>query len=105
MLIAAVAWQLSPAKRRLLRGCHRTPPAIPAAGEGLRYGWCCLGACWCLMLVMVVAPAGQLLWLAALTLVVTAERAVPDSRAVTRDIAAALGVAAAATLAVGGLLG
>lgn len=57
------------------------------------------------MLVMVVAPAGQLLWLAALTLVVTAERAVPDSRAVTRDIAAALGVAAAATLAVGGLLG
>jgi predicted metal-binding membrane protein len=78
--------------------------APPALGRGLRYGLCCLGSCWCLMLVMVAAPAGQLLWLAGLTALITAERAVRNSRDVTRKAAAALGVAAVATLAVGGLL-
>jgi predicted metal-binding membrane protein len=65
-LIVAVAWQLSPAKRSLLRACHRAAATRAAAvspmRQGLRYGLCCLGACWCLMLVMVAVPAGQLLW-------------------------------------------
>jgi predicted metal-binding membrane protein len=110
-LLAAVAWQLSPVKRRLLRGSHRDPGGPPAGalsgreavGHGLRYGLCCLGACWCLMLVMVAAPAGQLLWLAGLTALVTAERVFPGTDAAARVAAAALGVALAATLAVGGL--
>jgi predicted metal-binding membrane protein len=118
VLLAAVGWQLSPVKRRLLRGSHREPgqPAAPdnskrrrrpgslsgkaALAHGLRYGLCCLGACWCLMLVMVAAPAGQLLWLAGLSALITAERAFPVRESAA---AAALGVAALATLSIGGL--
>jgi predicted metal-binding membrane protein len=105
-LAAAAAWQLTPVKRDLLSR-HKNPRRAPAGSVlagGVRYGLCCLGACWCLMLVMVTAPSGQLLWLAGLTLLVTAERAAPDSGAAARAAAAALAVAAAATLAVAGLL-
>jgi predicted metal-binding membrane protein len=103
-LAAAVAWQLSPFKRALLRACHRAPEIRAAPRHGLRYGLCCLGACWCLMLVMVAAPGGQMYWLAGLAVLITVERAADDARGVTRNGAAALGVAAVATLAVGGLL-
>jgi predicted metal-binding membrane protein len=104
-LLAAAAWQLTPVKRHLLRR-HKNPVGAPASGTlaGVRYGLCCLGACWCLMLVMVAAPDGQLLWLAGLTVLITAERVVPDQAAAARAAAAALAVAAAATLAVAGLL-
>ena len=116
VLLAAVGWQLSPVKRRLLRASHRKPghPApsdnskrrprsvsgTAALAHGLRYGLCCLGACWCLMLVMVAAPAGQLFWLAGLSAMITAERVFHVRESA---VAAALGVAAAATLSIGGL--
>ena len=146
VLLAAVGWQLSPVKRRLLRVSHRKPghriapdnskrppgsvsassvsgkpgsvsgkpgsvsgkpgsrpgsvSGKAALAHGLRYGLCCLGACWCLMLVMVVAPAGQLLWLAGLSALITAERVFPVRESAA---AAALGVAAVATLSIGGL--
>lgn len=74
-----------------------------ALAHGARYGLCCLGTCWCLMLVMVAAPVGAPLWLAGLTAAITAERVLAEPAA-TRAAAAALGVAAVATLAVGGLL-
>lgn len=62
-LAAAAAWELTPAKRRFLRACHRMP-ALPPHGRkadracadlGLRYGYSCFGACWALMLPMAVA--------------------------------------------------
>ena len=104
-LLAAAAWQLTPVRRHLLRQ-HKNPAvALPgsALAGGLRYGLCCLGACWCLMLVMLAAPSGQLLWLAGLTILITAERLSPAS-VTPNAAAAALGVAAVATLAVAGLL-
>jgi len=112
VLAVAAAWQLTPVKRRCLSGCHRGASLPPrgwraekgALGFGLRNGLYCLGTCWCLMLVMVAVPAGQLLWLAGLTAVITAERRLAEPGAFTRAAAAALGVAAVATLAVGGLL-
>jgi predicted metal-binding membrane protein len=81
-LAAAAVWELLPAKRRFLRRCHRASPLPPkgrsAEMGSLRFGWrsglACLGSCWCLMLVMVAAPAGHLAWMAALTLLVSAER-------------------------------
>lgn len=85
---------------------HQGIPGINGAGalpDGLCAGARCVGACWCLMLVMVAAPAGQVLWLAGLTALVTAERAFRD-RVTPSASAAALGVAAVATLAVAGLL-
>lgn len=112
LLVAAAAWQLSPLKRRCLRGCHRSFPLPPRgwrAGKGalrfgLRNGLYCLGTCWCLMLVMIAAPGGQLLWTAGLTGIITAERLLPRPRGTTRVVAAMLGFATVATLAVGNLL-
>jgi predicted metal-binding membrane protein len=112
VLTAAAAWQLSPVKRRCLSGCHRSvslPPRGWAAEKGalrfgLRNGLYCVGTCWCLMLLMAVAPAGQLLWAGGLTGVVTGERLTRRPRSATRAGAAALGFAAMATLAIGNLL-
>jgi len=104
-LLAAAAWQLTPVKRHLLRR-HKNPGQEPASSPlagGARYGLCCVGACWSLMLVMVAAPTGQLLWLAGLTILITAERVFPNLVTPSAG-AAALGVAAVATLAVAGLL-
>jgi hypothetical protein len=134
-LAAATAWQFTPLKHRVLRGCLGAAPAVvqPAAARratspcvphqpvaaadglrrGLRFGLCCLGTCWCLMLVPLAAPGGQLPWMAGLTILIGAERlacagrgADPSitSRAVARTAAGALAVAAVATLAVSGLL-
>jgi predicted metal-binding membrane protein len=108
VLAAAAAWQLSPFKRRFLRDCHRGVP-LPLRGWraergalvfGLRNGISCLGTCWCMMLVMVVAPAGHLLWMVALGALVTVEGLAQRPRRVTRLAAAGLAVATLATVAV-----
>ncbi|HEX8095191.1 DUF2182 domain-containing protein [Jatrophihabitans sp.] len=105
----AAAWQLTPYKRHWLRRCHRSVPLPPrgwraekaALTFGLRNGGACLGSCWCLMLVMVVAPSGQLLWSVVLCAVSTLERLLERPGRVTRLAAVALGVAAVWTLALG----
>ena len=61
---------------------------------GLRNGLSCLGSCWCLMLIMAVAPAYHLLWMFALTVVVTAEKLMERPRYVTRMTATALAITA-----------
>jgi predicted metal-binding membrane protein len=112
VLAAAAAWQLTPAKRRCLRACHRSVPLPPRGWRagwgslrfGLRNGAACLGSCWCLMLVMVAAPAGQVLWMAGLAGAVTAERLAPRPRATTRFTAVACAFATVAVLATAGLL-
>jgi predicted metal-binding membrane protein len=112
VLAAAAAWQLSPFKRRCLRGCHRSLPLPPygwradkgALWFGLRNGLYCLGTCWCLMLIMIAAPGGQLLWTAGLTAVITGERRLPRPRSATRTVATLLSFATVAALAVGNLL-
>ena len=112
VLAVAAAWQLTPVKRRCLSGCHRGAPLPPrgwraekgALGFGLRNGLYCLGTCWCLMLVMVAAPGGQLLWTAGLTVAITTELVLPTPRGAARVVAALLGFAAFAALATGNLL-
>lgn len=106
VLALAAAWQLTPLKRRWLRGCHRSVPLPPQGWKaeldalrfGLRNGLSCLGSCWCLMLVMAVAPAYHLLWMLALTVVVTAEKLMERPRYVTRMAAAALAITAVVVL-------
>ena len=102
VLTLAAAWQMTPLKRRWLRDCHRSVPLPPhgwkaelgALRFGFRNGSSCLGSCWCLMLVMAVAPVYHLLWMVALTVVVTAEKLVDRPRYVTRMAAAALAITA-----------
>lgn len=112
VLAVAAAWQLTPFKRRCLRGCHRSLPLPPygwradtgALWYGLRNGLYCLGTCWCLMLIMIAAPGAQLLWTVGLTVAIAAERRLPRPRSATRTVAALLGFAAVAALAIGNLL-
>ena len=143
VLLAATAWQLTPLKHRVLFACRgegaaaaepsaAPANAAPAAGRcashqpaavamalrsGLVFGLCCLGTCWCLMLIPLAAPGGQLPWMAGLTILISAERLASAgrdagrgadlrsaSRAVALTTAGTLAVAAVATLAVSGLL-
>jgi predicted metal-binding membrane protein len=102
VLVAAVAWQLSPFKYRFLRECHRSLP-LPLRGWraergalefGFRNGLSCLGSCWCMMLVMVVAPAGHVVWTVALGCLATVEGLTLRPRRITRLVAAGLAAAA-----------
>ncbi|MGW0706095.1 DUF2182 domain-containing protein [Streptomyces sp. NPDC002643] len=114
VLVAALtlgaAWQLTGHKRRALGDCHRSWP-LPLTGRrataatvrfGLRHGTACLRSCWALMLVMAVAPGGSLLWMAALTGIVTVERLARRPRHMTHLTAALLAATATGvTLATG----
>lgn len=109
VLGVAAVWQLTPYKRYALRECHRSVPLPPrgwraekaALRFGLRNGSACLGSCWCLMLVMVVAPSGHLLWSVGLSAVSTLERLLDRPGRAIRLAAVALGLAAVWTLALG----
>jgi predicted metal-binding membrane protein len=80
-LVAAAGWELTPAKARCLRACHRTVPLSPdgwkadaaCARYGLRYGRSCLGACWALMLPMAIAAHAAVPLMALLTTIAVAE--------------------------------
>jgi predicted metal-binding membrane protein len=76
VLVVAAVWQLTPAHRAVVRGCHRTWP-LPASGVraevaavrfGLAHGGNCVALCGCLMLAMCCAPGPPLLWAAAVGL-------------------------------------
>ena len=83
-LAAAIAmvWQVSPAKQWCLNRCHRRPhlAAFGAAADrnafefGLSNGASCVGACWALMLLMLLVEHGHLPAMAAVTVFVLAER-------------------------------
>ena len=69
-LILAAVWELTPAKKRALKACHRTIPLPPdgrkadraCARLGLLYSKACFRACWALMLPMaLVGHVGTLL--------------------------------------------
>jgi predicted metal-binding membrane protein len=82
VVAVALAWQVSPAKQWCLNRCHRRPAlaAFGAAADrdtvrfGLGHGAACVGTCWALMLLPLVAGAGHLVAMAAVTLLVLAER-------------------------------
>jgi predicted metal-binding membrane protein len=78
----AIIWQVSPAKQWCLNRCHRRPQlaAFGLAADrdafnfGLTSGASCAGACWALMLMMLLAGEGQSPAMIAVTLLVFAER-------------------------------
>jgi predicted metal-binding membrane protein len=81
-LAVAMLWQVSPAKQWCLNRCHRRPQLAafgPAADcdallFGLSNGASCLGACWVLMLAMLLAGKGQFPAMMAITLLLLSER-------------------------------
>jgi predicted metal-binding membrane protein len=95
-LVAAGLYQLTPLKRVCLSHC-RSPFAFVARhwrdgalGMGLRHGAYCLGCCWALFAVLTAAGVMSLAWMLLLTLVVFAEKALPQGRRVSAVVGGAL---------------
>lgn len=107
VLIAAGIFQLSPLKSVCLRHC-RSPLGFllghwragwrGAVWMGLAHALYCLGCCWALMVVLVVAGAMGLPWVLIIACVVAAEKILPRGEWVARITGvglALLGVAVA----------
>ena len=100
-LIAAGIYQWTPLKERCLSNCQ-TPltfimrhggfrrDAKGALALGIRHGLYCVGCCWALMLLLFVGGVMNLLWIAALAVLVLFEKAVPFGNLISRIIGAAL---------------
>jgi predicted metal-binding membrane protein len=83
ILIAAGAYQLTPAKGACLTQCQSPlgfllgnwrDGARGALQMGIRHGAYCLGCCWALMLVLFVVGVMNLAWVAALTAFILIEK-------------------------------
>jgi predicted metal-binding membrane protein len=86
LLIAAGAYQLSPLKNACLARCrsptqflsrHWRPGWDGAVRLGVLHGADCVGCCWMLMALLFVGGVMNLLWIVALTLIVTVEKLLP----------------------------
>ena len=107
LLIAAGAYQLSPLKDACLASCrtptdfltrHYRPGALGALRMGLLHGAFCVGCCWLLMALLFVAGVMNLAWIAALTLLVAAEKLLPAGQWIARLSGAVLIAWGAASL-------
>ncbi len=86
LFIAAGAYQLTPLKHACLKNC-RSPVHfimtrwrsgnVGALRMGLEHGAYCVGCCWFLMGLLFVLGVMNLLWVAALTILVLVEKAAP----------------------------
>lgn len=108
-LLLLAAYQLSPYKERCLDHCrtplgflltHSRPGVRGAARMGLDHGAFCLGCCWALFAFMVVVGTMNLVWMAAITLVLSVERTVSWGDRLARAVGVVAGVAGAVVLAV-----
>lgn len=109
VLAAAGLYQLSPLKRACLTQCrgpvefltrHWRPGRGGAFLMGVRHGAFCVGCCWLLMLLLFVGGVMNVAWIAALTLLVVAEKISPPGPVVGKAAGALLLAWAAATLLV-----
>jgi predicted metal-binding membrane protein len=105
LFLAAGLYQFSPLKERCLNYC-RSPDgfilsewrdgALGAFVMGARHGLFCLGCCAALMLLLFAVAVMDLRWVAALTILVTAEKLLPGGKFWRAALGVALLVAAAA---------
>jgi len=93
VLIAAGVYQLAPVKDACLRRCrspldfivqHWHSGLTGAFRLGVEHGAYCIGCCIALMAVLVIAGGMGLVWVAAIALVVAAEKLLPRGRLVAR---------------------
>lgn len=98
-MLAAAAYQFTPLKQRCLAHC-RSPLAFvmhhwrPGIGGALRmgaeHGVYCVGCCWVLFVLLVVVGLASLPWMGLITLIVLAEKVLPQGRLVSATVAALL---------------
>jgi predicted metal-binding membrane protein len=112
VLIATGLYQWMPLKDACLKQCQAPLQFIQrhggfrrdAAGSlalGARHGLYCLGCCWALMALLFVGGVMNVLWIAALTIIVLTEKVVPG-RLIPRVAGAGLIAAGIAMLASAG---
>ena len=99
LLVAAGLYQWSSWKESCLRHC-RTPFSFflaewhdgptGAFRMGLRHGLFCLGCCWTLMALSFALGVMNLLWMAALTVILCVEKIAPRGNAVCRGLGVVL---------------
>jgi predicted metal-binding membrane protein len=99
LLIIAGVFQFTPLKHACLRAC-RSPLGFlvtdwrdglwGAARMGIRHGLYCLGCCWALMALLFVGGAMNLLWIAALTLLVAMEKLAPKGDIIAKALGAVM---------------
>ena len=107
LLLIAGAFQFTPLKRACLRAC-RSPLGFlltdwrnglwGAARMGVRHGIYCLGCCWALMALLFVGGVMNLLWIAALTVLVAVEKLAPKGELLAKALGALMIGAGAAQL-------
>ncbi len=109
VLAAAGAYQFSALKRACLAQCrspvgfltaHWRPRAAGSFGLGMRHGAYCVGCCWVLMALLFVGGVMNLVWIAALSLMVFAEKILPHGEQIGRGLGVVLLAWAGATLLV-----
>ncbi len=108
ILAMAGLYQFSPWKQACLSQCqaparflsrHWRAGTLGGFLLGLRHGAFCVGCCWLLMALLLVFGVMNLLWIAALTLLVLAEKLLPPRWRVHKVSGGLLLVWAAATMA------
>ncbi|RPH45894.1 MAG: DUF2182 domain-containing protein [Lysobacterales bacterium] len=99
VLIAAGLYQLSPLKNVCLAHCrtpasflsrHWRPRALGALRLGAMHGAYCVGCCWLLMALLFVGGVMNLVWIAALAVLVLIEKALPAGQWVGRGVGVTL---------------
>lgn len=89
VLVVAGLYQLTPLKNTCLSHCrtpaaflarHWRPGAAGALRLGLLHGAYCIGCCWMLMALLFVGGVMNLVWIAALSVLVLAEKHLPGGR-------------------------
>src|SRR3712207_5894498 len=110
ILVAAGVYQWTPLKDACLGLC-RSPVAFlmgrwragagGACRMGAEHGAYCVGCCWALMALLFVGGVMDLLWVAAITLAVLAEKLAPRGGWIARATGAALVIGGAWVIAAG----
>ncbi len=108
LLIAAGLYQLTPVKNACLARCrspaqfvaaHWRPGAWGAWRMGLVHGAYCAGCCWVLMLLLFVGGVMNLIWIAALTILVALEKLATFGERLRVGVAAVLTIGGAMLIA------
>ena len=99
LLVAAGVYELSPLKRMCLAHCraptdflsrHWRPGAAGAFRLGVAHGAFCVGCCWILMALLFVGGVMNPIWIAALAVLVLAEKVAPGGVWIGRGVGLAL---------------
>jgi predicted metal-binding membrane protein len=99
VLIGAGLYQWTPLKDACLRQCQAPwlfiqrhggfrRDALGALALGLRHGGYCIGCCWALMALLFVGGVMNVLWIAAIAILVLVEKIVPAGRLISRTAGA-----------------